>query len=55
LTFSPDGVYCCVSNAGSDDCSIIDTKTRREVARPKVGKVPKRLVVADAQVAAGAK
>lgn len=45
LTFSPDGRYCCVSNAGSDDCSIIDTRTRREVARPKVGKEPKRLVV----------
>jgi YVTN family beta-propeller protein len=46
LTFSPDGRYCCVSNAGSDDCSIIDTKTRREVTRLKVGKMPKRLVVA---------
>ena len=28
-----------------DDCSIIDTRTCREVARPKVGKEPKRLVV----------
>ncbi len=50
LTFSPDGRYCCVSNAGSDDCSIIDTKTRREVARLKVGRMPKRLVVANAPV-----
>ena len=48
LTFSPDGRYCCVSNAGSDDCSIIDTKIRREVIRLKVGKMPKRLVVANA-------
>jgi len=33
-----------VSNTGSDDCSIIDTRARREVARIKVGKAPKRLV-----------
>jgi YVTN family beta-propeller protein len=44
VTFSPDGKYCCVSNSGSDDCSIIDTATRREVARVKVGKGPKRLL-----------
>jgi YVTN family beta-propeller protein len=46
LTFSPDGKYCCVSNVLSDDVSIIDTARRREVARIKVGKMPKRLVVA---------
>ncbi len=45
VTFSPDGRYCCVSNSGSDDCSIIDIKTRREVARIKAGKGPKRLLV----------
>jgi YVTN family beta-propeller protein len=44
VTFSPDGQYCCVSNSDSDDCSIIDTGTRREVARPKVGHGPKRLL-----------
>ena len=44
VTFSPDGKYCCVSNSDSDDCSIIDTRTRREVARPKVGHGPKRLL-----------
>ncbi len=54
LIFSPDGKYCCVSNAGSDDCSIIDTGSRREVARLKVGNMPKRLVVASAPVAASA-
>jgi YVTN family beta-propeller protein len=48
LAISPDGRYCCVSNAGSDDCSIIDTQTRKEVARLKVGKMPKRLVVVEA-------
>jgi YVTN family beta-propeller protein len=44
IALSPDGVYCCVSNSGSDDCSIIDTRSRREVARLKVGKGPKRLL-----------
>jgi YVTN family beta-propeller protein len=44
ITFSPDGKYCCVSNSSSDDCSIIDTQSRREVARIPVGKGPKRLV-----------
>lgn len=47
IAFSPDGRYCCVSNSGSDDCSIIDTRSRREVARVKVGKGPKRLLVVD--------
>jgi YVTN family beta-propeller protein len=45
ITFSPDGRYCAVSNSASDDCSIIATQTRREVARVKVGKGPKRLLV----------
>jgi YVTN family beta-propeller protein len=44
ITFSPDGRYGAVSNSGSDDSSIIDTRTRREVARVKVGKGPKRLL-----------
>lgn len=44
ITFSPDGRYVAVSNSGSDDCSIIDTNTRREMARIKVGKGPKRLL-----------
>ena len=44
ITFSRDGRYCCVSNSGTDDCSIIDTHTRKEVARIKVGKAPKRVL-----------
>ena len=44
ITFSADGRYAAVSNSGSDDSSIIDTHTRREVARVKVGKSPKRLL-----------
>jgi YVTN family beta-propeller protein len=47
ITFSPDGHYCAISNSGSDDCSIIDTRTRREVARVKVGKGPKRLLAVE--------
>jgi YVTN family beta-propeller protein len=46
VTFSPDGKYVCVSNAGSDDVSIIDARTRREVARIKTGSQPKRLLAA---------
>jgi YVTN family beta-propeller protein len=45
IAFSPDGRYCAVSNSGSDDCSIIDTRTRHEVVRIKVGKGPKRLLI----------
>jgi YVTN family beta-propeller protein len=44
ITFSPDGRYCAVSNSGSNDCSIINTRTHREIARIKVGKGPKRLL-----------
>jgi YVTN family beta-propeller protein len=44
ITFTPDGRYVGVSNSASDDASIIDARTRREVATVKVGKGPKRLV-----------
>ena len=44
ITFTADGRYGAVSNSDSDDSSIIDTRTRREVARVKVGKSPKRLL-----------
>jgi YVTN family beta-propeller protein len=44
VAFSPDGKYCVVSNSGSDDCSIIDSQTRQEVARVRVGRGPKRLL-----------
>jgi YVTN family beta-propeller protein len=45
VAFSPDGQYVAVSNSDSNDCSIIDAHTRREVARVKVGKGPKRVLV----------
>jgi YVTN family beta-propeller protein len=44
VAFSPDGKYCGVSNSESNDCSIIDTQTRQEVARIRVGRGPKRLL-----------
>lgn len=40
------GEYVVVSNSGSDDVSIIDTKARHELARVKTGKIPKRVVIA---------
>jgi YVTN family beta-propeller protein len=45
IAFSPDGRYGAVSNSDSNDCSIIDAHTQREVARVKVGKGPKRVLV----------
>jgi YVTN family beta-propeller protein len=52
IVFSPDGKYACISDNDSDEVSVIDVKSRREAARVKVGKVPKRLAVAIAPVAA---
>ena len=46
IVFSPDGKYGCVSSTDSDDVSFFSVKERREVARVKVGRVPKRLAVA---------
>jgi YVTN family beta-propeller protein len=49
ITISPDGNYVAVSNSASDDCSIVDVNTRREIARIKVGKGPKRLLAVRVQ------
>jgi YVTN family beta-propeller protein len=46
---SPDGRYVAVSNSSSDDASILDRKSRREIARIKVGRVPKRLLFVEVQ------
>ncbi|HSB74312.1 MAG TPA: beta-propeller fold lactonase family protein, partial [Terriglobales bacterium] len=48
VAVSPDGKYVAVSNSGSDDVSIIDAAARRELARVKTGKIPKRVVIARA-------
>jgi YVTN family beta-propeller protein len=45
LTFRPDGKVCYVSARGAGEVVAIDTATKREVARVRVGKEPKRLIV----------
>jgi YVTN family beta-propeller protein len=44
VAFRRDGKVCYVSNAGSDDVSAVDLEARKEVARIKAGKQPKRLL-----------
>jgi len=46
LTFTPDSRKVYVSNAGSNSVSAIDVKGMKEVARIKVGQVPKRNITA---------
>jgi YVTN family beta-propeller protein len=46
VAFSPDGKYVAVSNSGSGDVSIVDVMARKELARVKTGKIPKRVVIA---------
>jgi YVTN family beta-propeller protein len=43
IAFSPDERYACITNTGSNDCSIVDRRTKKEVARIAVGRAPKRL------------
>ena len=45
MGFSADGKYAGVSNADSDDASILDIAREKEIARIKVGKAPKRVLV----------
>ena len=45
ISMSHDGKYAAVSNADTDDTSILDIKSEKEIARIKVGKAPKRLKV----------
>jgi YVTN family beta-propeller protein len=47
ISMSKDGKYAAVSNADTDDASILDAKSEKEIARIKVGKAPKRLLVID--------
>lgn len=44
ITFSPDGKYGAVSNSDTNNASIIDAASLREVARVPTGKGPKRLL-----------
>jgi YVTN family beta-propeller protein len=45
ISMSKDGKYAAVSNADTDDTSILDVRSEKELARLKVGKAPKRLLV----------
>ena len=45
ISMSKDGKYATVSNADSDDASILDARSEKEIARIKVGTAPKRLLV----------
>ncbi len=45
ISMSKDGKYAGVSNADSDDTSILDVRKEKEIARIKVGTAPKRLLV----------
>ena len=45
IGMSADGKYAGVSNADTDDTSILDVKAEKEIARIKVGKAPKRVLV----------
>ncbi|MDB5307400.1 MAG: beta-propeller repeat protein [Gemmataceae bacterium] len=45
VCFSPDGRHCYISERIGDSVAVIDTATRKVVARVEVGKAPKRLLV----------
>jgi YVTN family beta-propeller protein len=45
ISMSADGKYAGISNADSDDTSILDVKAEKEIARVKVGTAPKRVLV----------
>jgi YVTN family beta-propeller protein len=47
IAFSPDGKFCYISERIGDSVAVIDTTTRKTVARIEVGKAPKRLLVVD--------
>jgi YVTN family beta-propeller protein len=45
ICFSPDGQFCYISERIGDSVAVIDTATKKTVARIAVGKAPKRLLV----------
>jgi YVTN family beta-propeller protein len=44
LTFSPDGKLCFVSVRGNNEVAVVDTETKKVLARMAAGKEPKRLL-----------
>jgi YVTN family beta-propeller protein len=47
LTFGPDGKYCYVSVRSTNEVAVVDTTSRKVVARIPAGKEPKRLLVVE--------
>jgi YVTN family beta-propeller protein len=45
MCFSPDGKYCYISERIGDSVAVIDTASKKVVARIEVGKAPKRIMV----------
>jgi YVTN family beta-propeller protein len=45
MCFSPDGKFCYISERLGNSVAVFDTRSRKVVARIKVGQVPKRLLV----------
>src|SRR5262249_35137818 len=45
ICFSPDGKFSYISERIGDSVAVIDTATRKIVARVEVGKAPKRVLV----------
>ena len=44
MCFSPDGRFCYISERIGNTVAVIDTATRKTIARIKVGEVPKRVL-----------
>ncbi len=45
LTFRPDGKVCYVAARGAGEVAAVDTESKQVIARMRVGKEPKRLIV----------
>jgi YVTN family beta-propeller protein len=54
LTITPDGATVYVANPSSNDTSVVDIKTMKELARIKVGQLPKRNHTGKLQTPGGA-
>ena len=47
VAFSSDGKYAYISNRKSNNLSVIDTKTHKEIKRLSLGKYPQRMVIVE--------
>ena len=45
MCFSPDGKFCYISERIGDSVAVIDTATKKTIARIAVGRAPKRVLV----------